>query len=292
VTGGASGDVGGAKAVILAGGRGTRLAPYTSVLPKPLMPIGDRAILEIVVHQLAGHGFTEVVFCVGYLSHLIRAVFDSRQPGGVRIRYAQEDNPLGTAAPLRLIDGLDETFLMMNGDVLTTIDYGDFIRYHREHGNVLTVATRERTIKVDYGVLRVNGHNGSRRVNGWEEKPEVVSTVSMGIYALEPRALQYIPESGYFDLPELVQALLQAEEPVGAYAFDGVWFDIGRQDDYQKAVAAWAESDWEESVYPGGSSANGNGHAAANGNGHVAASGDGNAVVAHGLPATARRSPR
>jgi NDP-mannose synthase len=285
------GSNGGAKAVILAGGRGTRLAPYTSVLPKPLMPIGDRSILEIVVHQLAGHGFTEVVFCVGYLSHLIRAVFDSRQPAGVDVRYAQEETPLGTAAPLRLIDGLDETFLMMNGDVLTTLDYTDFIRYHREHGNVFTVATRERTIKVDYGVLHVNGVNGSRRVDGWEEKPEVVSTVSTGIYAVEPRALDYIPESGYFDLPELVQALLNAGEPVGAYAFDGVWFDIGRQDDYEKAVEAWTESGWAESVYPSESSANGH-HANGNGNGngHAGAHGGGYVVVAHGVHLALPRS--
>jgi NDP-sugar pyrophosphorylase family protein len=178
---------------------------------------------------------------------------------------------------------------MMNGDVLTTMDYSDFIGYHREHGNVLTVATRDRTIKVDYGVLHVNGVNGSRRVDGWEEKPEVVSTVSMGIYAVEPRALDYIPESGYFDLPELVQALLRAGEPVGAYAFDGVWFDIGRQDDYQKAVEAWAESGWDESVYPGGA-ANGNGNGHANANGHADANGDG--VVAHGLQRALPRSLR
>jgi NDP-mannose synthase len=111
------------RAVVLAGGRGTRLAPYTSVLPKPLMPIGDRAILEIVVEQLEAHGVKDITFCVGYLSHLIRTVFDNRANGHVNISYAQEEGLLGTAGPLRLVDGLEQSFIVMNGDVLTTLDY-------------------------------------------------------------------------------------------------------------------------------------------------------------------------
>ncbi len=230
------------KAVILAGGRGTRLAPYTSVLPKPLMPIGDRAILEIVVEQLADHGLTEITFCVGYLSHLIRAVFDSRHSDGrVRVSYVQEETALGTAAPLRLVDGLDDSFVLMNGDVLTNLDYGDLVRHHQASGNLLTVATRERTIKINYGVVHVGRNGSASRVEAWEEKPEVVSHVSMGIYVLEPRALEYIPPDGYFDFPELVGELLAAGEAVGVYPYDGLWFDIGRADDYQSAVAAWGE---------------------------------------------------
>jgi NDP-mannose synthase len=231
------------KAVILAGGRGTRLAPYTSVLPKPLMPIGDRSILEIVVRQLAHHGFTDVTLCVGYLSHLIRAVFDSRADRSLNISYVQEEKALGTAAPLRLIEGLDETFIAMNGDVLTTIDYRDLVRHHRESGNAVTVATRERTIKMDYGVVHTTpGEAGAMRIHAWEEKPEVVSRVSMGIYVLEPAALAYVPEDQYFDFPSLVEELLRAGERVGAYSYDGLWFDIGRQDDYEQAVAAWGEN--------------------------------------------------
>ena len=232
------------KAVILAGGRGTRLAPYTSVLPKPLMPIGDRSILEIVVAQLASCGFTDVTFCVGYLSHLIRAVFDCRADEGVDITYVQEETALGTAAPLRLVDGLDQPFILMNGDVLTTLDYADLLRHHRASGNVLTVATRQRTIKIDYGVLYVDDSADSRgRVRRWAEKPELPSIVSMGIYVVEPVAMDHIPAHGYFDLPDLVQALLIAGERVGIYSYDGLWFDIGRQDDYQAAVAAWTDSD-------------------------------------------------
>jgi len=233
----------GVRAVVLAGGRGRRLAPYTSVLPKPLMPIGDRSILEIVVRQLADHGFSEVTFCVGYLSHLIRAVFDHHVEAGVRIRYVYEHEPLGTAGPLRLADGFDDTFIVMNGDVLTTLDYRDLLRHHRESGNVLTIATRRRIVKIDYGVLYTGSNGNSGQVEAFEEKPEIAATVSMGIYVFEPRAVEFIPEATYFDFPDLVQALLSAGEKVGAYHFDGVWFDIGRQDDYERAVAHWASAD-------------------------------------------------
>jgi NDP-mannose synthase len=233
----------GTRAIILAGGRGTRLAPYTSILPKPLMPIGDRSILEIVVEQLAEHGFTDITFSVGYLSHLIRAVFDNRADSDVTIRYVHEEKALGTAGPLSLVEGLDDTFLMMNGDVLTTLNYRALVRFHRQNRNVLTIATHERTVKFDYGVLHLsNGDRpGPSRVQAYEEKPEVASTVSMGVYVLEPRALAYVPEAGHFDIPELVHALLDAGEPVGSYSHRGVWFDIGRKDDYELAASVWAD---------------------------------------------------
>jgi len=243
----AAGNPATTKAVVLAGGRGTRLAPYTSVLPKPLMPIGDRSILEIVVGQLADHGFTDIAFSVGYLSHLIRAVFDHRADARVGIRYVHEESALGTAAPLRLVDGLDETFIAMNGDVLTTLDYRDLVRHHCEAGNALTIATRERTVKIDYGVLHLTGAGAGRRVSAFEEKPEIVSSVSMGVYVFDPRALEYVPEGVYFDLPDLVQALLQAGEHVGAYTYEGLWFDIGRQDDYEQAAATWLDAREEPS---------------------------------------------
>jgi NDP-sugar pyrophosphorylase family protein len=235
-----------ARAVILAGGRGTRLAPYTSVLPKPLMPVGDRAILELVVDQLEVCGITDITFCVGYLSHLIRAVFDSRENGHVDIRYVQEKDALGTAGPLRLVDGLDDTFVVMNGDVLTTLDYRDLVRFHREQGNALTIATRARAVKIDYGVLHLEGQVGSRqRIVAYQEKPEIVSTVSMGIYVLEPEVLELIPDDRPFDVPDLVQALLRKGIPLGAYQYDGLWFDIGRKEDYEEAVTTWLAADPE-----------------------------------------------
>jgi NDP-mannose synthase len=231
------------KAVILAGGRGTRLAPYTSILPKPLMPVGDRSILELVVDQLELAGINDISFCVGYLSHLIRAVFDQRDNESVEIDYVHEQEALGTAGPLRLVGDLDETFIAMNGDVLTNLDYAELVRYHQRHGNMLTIATHDRRIKIDYGVLGVQelGVSGNRqhRITEFQEKPEIVSTVSMGIYVMEPGILDYVPEGQAFDLPDLVQALLRANQPVGAFKYDGLWFDIGRKEDYERAVEEW-----------------------------------------------------
>jgi NDP-sugar pyrophosphorylase family protein len=244
-----NGNGGTKRAVILAGGRGTRLAPYTSILPKPLMPIGDRAILEIVVEQLVGHGFTDIAFSVGYLSHLIRAVFDDRADSNASITYVHEDKALGTAGPLRLVEGLDETFLAMNGDVLTTLDYRALVRHHEESGNLLTIATHQRTVKIDYGVLYLESvDSSSGQVQTYEEKPEISSLVSMGVYVLEPEALEYIPHESSFDIPDLVQSLLVAGKRVGAYTFDGLWFDIGRKDDYEVAAEIWSRTVSENSL--------------------------------------------
>lgn len=231
------------RVVVLAGGRGTRLAPYTSILPKPLMPIGDQPILEIIIDQLVAQRFTHVTLCVGYLSHLIRAVLDDRVVDKIAIQYVQEEGALGTAGPLRLVEGLEQTFVVMNGDVLTTLDYRGLMRRHRESGDVLTIATCRRRTRMDYGVLHLDGslRSAVRRVTAYEEKPELVSMVSMGIYILEPRALDYIPEGTYFDFPDLVQALLAGGEQIGSYVYDGAWFDIGRHEDYELATQAWAK---------------------------------------------------
>jgi NDP-mannose synthase len=227
------------KTVVLAGGRGTRLAPYTSILPKPLMPVGEQSILEVVVGQLEEAGIVDIHFCVGYLAHLVEAVFENRKNGHVKITYVREQEALGTAAPLRLVEGLDSSFMVMNGDVLTTLDYRELVKYHREHGNVLTIATHKRSISIDYGMIHLDV---TSRVRGFEEKPKIVSPVSMGIYVMEPEVLDYIPHGQYFDFPDLVNALLVDERRVGAYLYDGLWFDIGRQEDYERAIDAWGES--------------------------------------------------
>ena len=237
--------------VILAGGRGTRLAPYTSILPKPLMPIGDRSILEIVLNQLAAQRFRNVTLCVGHLSHLIRSVLDHRHDEAIALRYVQEEKALGTAGPLCLLEGIDRTLMVMNGDVLTTLDFRGLVRRHRESGDALTIATCKRTTMMDYGVLHLNGpslHPDVQRVVAYDEKPELASIVSMGIYVLEPRAIDYVPEGEYFDFPDLVQALLQAGEPVGSYLYDGLWFDIGRREDYELAVEAWSNKSQEKAA--------------------------------------------
>ena len=222
----------------MAGGRGTRLAPYTNVLPKPLMPIGDKAILEVVVEQLVKAGIEDITLCVGHLSHLIRAVFNGRDRGA-RITYVQEQDALGTAGPLRLVPELDSTFIAMNGDILSTIDCADLLDHHAKSGHVLTIAAHQRTVTIDYGVMHLASNNGDHRVARFEEKPQITTSVSMGMYVMEPDVLAYVPAEGHFDFPDLVQALLDDGRRVGAYLFDGLWFDIGRYDDYEAAVTVW-----------------------------------------------------
>jgi NDP-sugar pyrophosphorylase family protein len=222
------------RAIVLAGGKGSRLAPYTTVLPKPLMPVGDRAILDVVVRQLQAAGVERITIAVGHLAHLIRAVFGDGSRHGVAIDYHEEEAPRGTAGPLATIDGLDETFLLLNGDVLTTLDLRTLVQAHRDAANVLTIATHDRSVDIDYGVLHVDE---SLRLTQYDEKPALHYTVSMGIYVVEPQACRHVPHDRPFDFPDLVQALMRAGEPVGAYPYDGYWLDIGRRDDYEQAIA-------------------------------------------------------
>lgn len=232
----------GKKAVILAGGKGSRLGPYTTVLPKPLLPVGDRAILDVVVRQLEGYGFTDLTFAVGYLAHLIQAVFGDGSKHRVSIEYHEESVPLGTAGALASIDGLDDTFLAMNGDVLTAIDFENLYRVHREAGNIMTIATHRRVVQTDYGVIHEDGMIGeTHRVTGYTEKPEIPYTVSMGVYVFEPAVLEYIERDTYLDLPDLVLRLLNANQQVAHYLYDGYWLDIGRHDDYEKAIAEYEQ---------------------------------------------------
>lgn len=230
----------GVRAIILAGGRGRRLEPYTSVLPKPLMPVGDRAILEITVDRLIESGVSDITLCVGHLAHLIEAVVNGRTRSA-RFTYVREDTPLGTAGPLRLVDDLTDTFLLMNGDLLTDLEFPELIEAHRRAGNVVTIATHERRDTIDYGVLHVEEGESPRLVR-YEEKPEIALTVSMGIYAMEPSVLEHVP-AGYFDFPDLVRALLDDGERVGTFPFPGFWLDIGRRDDYERAIEKWAGPD-------------------------------------------------
>jgi NDP-sugar pyrophosphorylase family protein len=221
------------RAIILAGGKGTRLAPYTSVFPKPLVPIGDMPILQVIIHQLRHYGFTHVTLAVGHLATLLQAFFRDGGQYGVRIDYVIEDEPLGTAGPLVFVPDLNEAFLVMNGDVLTTLNYTELVRYHKKMGAVATVAMHRREVKIDLGVIQLDGEN---RIKGYIEKPLYDYNVSMGIYVFAPRVLSYIPSGEYFDFPDLVQRLLESGETILGYPYKGYWLDIGRPDDYEQAV--------------------------------------------------------
>ena len=219
------------KAVILAGGKGTRLAPYTLVFPKPLMPLGETPILEIVIRQLVWRGFEEVTLAVGHLAQLIESYFGDGARFDVKIRYSREDRPLGTAGPLAAVGDLDEPFLVMNGDILTTLDYGSFLADHVESGAAASVATFRRVYTVDFGVVETDGE----RIVGYIEKPETTCDVSMGINALSPHVLERIRPGERLDMPDLLLQLIGAGEEVRSVPFEGRWLDIGRHDDFAAA---------------------------------------------------------
>jgi len=224
------------RAVILAGGEGTRLRPYTIVLPKPLMPIGDRPVLDIVVRQLKVHGFERITIATGYLAELIEAFFGDGGGYGIPIDYYREHEPLGTVGALALIDGLvDDDVLVMNGDVLTDIDYGALLDRHRASDAAATIATKVRHIHISLGVLRFGDGGDSTRLTGYDEKPAIDFTASMGVYCFSPRALSHIQPGEHLDFPDLILRLIAAGEIVRAWPSDDYWLDIGRHDDYEQA---------------------------------------------------------
>jgi NDP-mannose synthase len=221
------------KAIILAGGKGTRLAPYTKILPKPLMPIGDMPILEVLLRQMKIANIDEVVLTVGHLSQLIRTFFQDGSRLGIPITYSYEDKPLGTAGPLSLVEGLDDTFLVSNGDVLTTMNLLDLIDFHKQEQAIATIAVSVRKVRIDFGVVECDkDHDISRYI----EKPTLEYLVSMGIYVFEPEIMKYIPKGIYLDLPDLVKNLLSCGERVVGFPFTGYWQDLGRPDDYENAT--------------------------------------------------------
>jgi NDP-sugar pyrophosphorylase family protein len=220
------------QAIILAGGKGTRLKPFTTSFPKPLVPIGDMPILELVLKQLRQHGFTDVILAVNHLAELIMAFFGDGKKLGLNITYSMEDRELGTAGPLSLIERLDDDFLVMNGDVLTTIDYRNLYEYHvRNHGDA-TISTYRKEIKIDLGVLKIE--NG--RFQNYIEKPTYHFDVSMGIYMFNKGVIGAIPRDQRLDMPELILKLKSLGRNILCYSGDYYWLDIGRVDDYETAV--------------------------------------------------------
>jgi len=221
------------QAIVLAGGKGKRLRPYTTVFPKPLIPIGDYPILEIIVQQLKYYGFNNINLAVGHMKEIIQAFFGNGKKWGVTISYSSENKPLGTAAPIKLIKDLDDNFLVMNGDILTDFDFIKFLKFHKTNNSLCTIAMFSKPVKVDLGVLKVDGENN---LLDYIEKPTLNYQVSMGIYAFNKMVLDYIPKDKYFDFPDLIKILLANNESVIGYPYDGYWLDIGRPEDYDKAI--------------------------------------------------------
>ena len=221
------------RAVILAGGMGTRLRPYTTIIPKPLVPVGDRPILEHIIGRLVHNGVLKVDLCVSHLGELIQLYFTQEGilPDEVELEWHWEDEPLGTAGALSVIPDLDDTFIAMNGDILTSLDYAELVAFHKEQGAALTIATHSKRVDIDLGVI--DSENG--QVVGYREKPSMDYDVSMGIYVYEPRALNYLPE-GVCQFPDLVLRLLEAGEHVAAYKTTAEWYDIGTIGEYERAV--------------------------------------------------------
>jgi len=225
------------RAVILAGGQGSRLRPYTIVLPKPLMPVGEYPILEVILRQLVGQGFDHVTLAVNYQAEIVRAFCGDGSRWGVRIDYSLETTPLSTIAPLRLIKDLPETFLLMNGDVLTDLPMGKLYDEHVSQTRQFTIAAAERVNVVDYGVL----HASENQLVGFEEKPKLPYLVSMGVYIVNRSVLDHVPPGQKYGFDNLMLDMLAHKEPVYVHRYSGYWLDIGRVDDYMRAVDEFAE---------------------------------------------------
>ena len=230
----------GLRAVILAGGRGARLRPFTVNFPKPLMPLGDKPIIEILLHYLVRHGITDLTLTVGHLKELIKAYFLNAPAvcPSLRLGFVEEETPTGTAGSLANVPGLSETFLVLNGDLLTDLNLHELVAFHRARSAALTVATHVRRLKVDFGVL---DFDGEYRIRHYHEKPEQVHHVSMGIYVYDPAVLRFIEPGRYLDFPDLVLRLIEEGEKVCAFPAECLWLDIGRPDDYARAQEIYTQ---------------------------------------------------
>ena len=219
-------------AIILAGGKGTRLKPFTATIPKPLLPIGDIPILEVVIQQLVNAGFDRIVLTLNHMAHLFIAVIGDGTRWGITIEYTIEDSPLGTAGSLKIVNDHEDNFLVMNGDLLTTLDYGAMYRHHLDSGAYGTIGAAIRQNYVDFGVLEVDDQG---MLLEYREKPSHGYQVSMGINILSKKCLDYIPNNQKFDMPDLMLSMKDDGKPVHCFSSDCYWQDIGRVDDFQKA---------------------------------------------------------
>jgi NDP-sugar pyrophosphorylase family protein len=224
------------RAIILAGGRGTRLRPYTISLPKPLMPVGDSPILEIIIRQLASHGFDHVTLAVNHQADILRAYFGDGSKWGIHIDYSLEHKPLNTVGPLRLIKNLPENFLVMNGDILTDLDFAEFFQRHEAENRLFTISAAQREQSIDYGVLT---SSPDQSLVGFEEKPKIPYLVSMGIYCVNHKVIEAIPDNEPYGFDQLMIKFLKEKKIIKIMPHTGYWLDIGRPDDYEKAIDDW-----------------------------------------------------
>ena len=226
------------RAIILAGGRGARLKPYTTVLPKPLMPLGEMPILEVVLRQLRIRGFTQITLAVGHLAELIQAYFGNGEKWDLHIDYSREDSPLGTMGPLKLIPDLPDYFLVMNGDILTDLPFDDFYRDHCNNNPIFTIAAYHRKVNIDFGVLQTDPKG---ELIEFHEKPNYEFNVSMGVCMVSRRVLEYIPDGTPFGFDELMLRLIEQKEFPKVYRYAGYWLDIGREEDCMRAIQEFPE---------------------------------------------------
>ncbi len=233
------------RAVVLAGGKGQRLYPYTTILPKPLLPIGEQPILHHVLSRLKEFGFKDVTISVGHLAELIMLFFKDGKDLGLQIEYAKEEEPLGTIGPLCFIDNLGDDFLVMNGDVLTDLDFNALKKAHFENEAILTIATHRRQVNIDFGVLKTSPDG---RIDEFVEKPSIPYEVSMGVYMLNRKCLDYVPKGQPFGFDQLVLKLLEKKEKVHAHRHDGKWLDLGRPSDYELASRDYTPGETEETL--------------------------------------------
>jgi NDP-mannose synthase len=220
------------RAVVLAGGKGTRLHPYTAILPKPLMPVGDKSVLEVIVRQLKSCGVKHITISLGHLAHLVKAVLGNGDNLETKIDYTIEDSPMGTCGSLSLVHELTGPFLVVNGDVLTNLDFGKLMQFHMSQSAAVTIAAYKRSVSINYGVLKRSGHV----LEDYNEKPALNYEVSMGVYVFDPCVLKYIPCKTFMDFPDVIKTLLASGKTVSIYPFDGIWYDLGRQEDFVEVL--------------------------------------------------------
>jgi NDP-mannose synthase len=221
------------QAIILAGGRGRRLMPYTTVLPKPLMPIGDLSILEVIIRQLIRKNFDDIIISTGYLHELMMAYIKSHDDLEASIRFSHESQPLGTIGPLHLISDLEDNFLVMNGDILTDLDYLKLFEFHHKMNSLASIATFKRDVNIDFGVLQYDEH---RKINKFIEKPTYSFEVSMGVYVFGRGILDLVPKEKPFGFDDLMHSLIKNGKEAYSYPYAGYWLDIGRPDDYARSI--------------------------------------------------------